>query len=542
MVTVEFFKNLPFNGSNKMSNFADAQAQEDYFSSVPTADKLVLTDVKVSSLYEPILVNKTLDELYPYTYGRIKFNSPSGQPNYAGWYYFSIDRYEINTAEKTYVHILFDYWETYRYDHSNGTNRLTIGRSLINRCSLDLGCRMRHAYTPLLTKQVKKGIIDNRPSGTVWFNAIATYHINSTNTDVLILLVSRRGIQDIVGFDWAHATVIVNQQAQNIDPNQIMGIWYSPFAIDPVGWAFGWSDNNSTTNYNMAIFSIGLSSFNSGKINGEYEFTSTITESPSERSTIGITDSCGNLVWVSDIDSLGPTIKFSLNVSMTTARWFGYIERDGGYTNGECMFTIPCEPIDIFSDAFIAYYTQQRPFTEQQRYLQKQEAALNNIGNMASATSQGAMIGMLGGPVGAVTGAVAGLVGSAVGTAINYYTADSFAKAYQKIEDRQAKMQTDNLRFEGSALMDIALGYTGVWVVAIESDIESWTGYQNDIAAFGYYYNTEYVGIENLLSANPTFKLTCNAEIENVPAIAERSVKSRLQAGVEFIRPTPISP
>lgn len=202
------------------------------------------------------------------------------------------------------------------------------------------------------------------------------------------------------------------------------------------------------------------------------------------------------------------------------------------------MLTIPCEPIDIFSDAFIAYYTQQRPFTEQQRYLQKQETALNNIGNMGAATAQGAMVGMLGGPATAVGGAIAGLVGSAVGTAINYYTADSFAKAHQKIEDRQAKMQTDSLRFEGSALMDLALGYTGVWVVAVQSDSESWLAYQNDISAFGYYYDCEYDGMEALLTANATFKVTCNAEIENVPVIAERSVKSRLQAGVEFIRPT----
>lgn len=55
---------------------------------------------------------------------------------------------------------------------------------------------------------------------------------------------------------------------------------------------------------------------------------------------------------------------------------------------------------------------------------------------------------------------------------------------------------------------------------------------------FGYFYDREINDLDNLLISNSTFKITCNCEVENVPAIAEQSIKARLSAGVKFIRPT----
>ena len=545
MVTMELFKNLPFNGSNKMSNFANATAQEAYFNAIPDADKLVLDDVKFTNLHSPILIEKSVDELYPYTYGRVKLNPSEEGESYTNWYYFSIDRYEVERANKTWVYYIIDYWETYRYSHTSGSaNKLTIGRAHISRCSLDIGCRIMGAYSTQYTRQKKISDIDAGPEEPLfptWYNAIATYHDNANNKDYLLTLASNRRLSDLIGFDWKQVPSPANPGGAKIDPGNIMGLWFSPFPIETVGTIY-WSDTNSTLNFNVAVYGIELTTFafvrEDRTVATEHnEWEVDFPEQPNERSKIGITDAMGNLVWVSDIGEYGPKVKLCLNVTMTTARWLGYIQRDGVYTDGECMFTVPCEPMDLFSDAFVSYYTQQRPFTEQQRYLQKQETAINNIGNMGASASQGAMVGMLGGPATAMAGAIAGLVGSAIGTAVNYYSADTFAKAYQRNEDAQARMQTDNLRFEGCGLSDYALGYTHPSFVKIENDIESWTAYQNDLATFGYYYNCEYSNIETLLANNATFKISCQCEIENVPGVAERSVKNRFSAGVQFIRP-----
>lgn len=202
------------------------------------------------------------------------------------------------------------------------------------------------------------------------------------------------------------------------------------------------------------------------------------------------------------------------------------------------MFTIPCEPMDLFSDAFVSYYTQQRPFVEQQRAIQRDEALINGLANAGVNAGQGAMMGAISGnPVMAIAGSVIGAVSSVASSAVSYYTSDDFNKRYQRNEDAQAKMQSDGLRLEGCGLSDYALGYTHPSFVKIENDIESWTAYQNDLSAYGYYYNCEYSDIETLLANNATFKITCNCEIENVPGIAERSVKNRFVAGVQFIRP-----
>lgn len=545
MVTVELFENLPFNGSNKMSNFASATAQETYFSSIPSTSKLVLEDVKFSNLHSPILLEKSVDELYPYTYGRIKLNPSQEGESYTNWYYFSIDRYEVERTNKTWVYYIIDYWETYRYSHTSGSiNKLTIGRAHISRCSLDIGCRIKGAYSPQYTKQKKISDINAGPEEPVfdtWYNAIATYHDNANNKDYLLVLASTRRVSDLIGFDWSAVPSPGNLGGAKVDPGSIMGLWFSPFPLGGLG-SIIWTDTNNLTSYNVAVFSQELNTFafireNPQLTTNNNEWEVDFPEQPNERSKIGITDAMGNLVWMSDIGEYGPKIKICLNVTMTTARWLCYIQRDGVYTDGECMFTIPCEPMDLFSDAFVSYYTQQRPFVEQQRYLQKQESALNNLANMGVSASQGAMVGMLGGPATAMAGAVAGLVGSAMSTAVDYYSADIFAKAYQRNEDAQARMQSDNLRFEGCGLSDYAVGLTHPSFVKIENDIESWTAYQNDLGTFGYFYDCEYSNIETLLANNATFKITCNCEIENVPSIAERSVKNRFVAGVEFIRP-----
>ena len=139
---------------------------------------------------------------------------------------------------------------------------------------------------------------------------------------------------------------------------------------------------------------------------------------------------------------------------------------------------------------------------------------------------------------GTIAGAVGGAVSSLVGTAISHVSADVFNKEYQENEDRRALSQTDDLRLNGSAISEFISGWTYPAIVGLYSDQDSYNDYLDDIATFGYYYNSELPNIEDILARYPEMKLTANCEVENVPLIAEQSVKARLSAGVKFIRPT----
>lgn len=528
MVTVDLFKDSPFNNGSVMSNFTDYASQKAYFDNYDSNKKQSLTDVKISSLYEPLVLNLDLTDIYEYTYGRIIFGTDKRI------IYFSINRFEIVTENKTLLYFDIDYWETYRYKLDNNSNGLKLARAKISRCSLDLGCRILRPFTPQATKQKVLRLFQTVAQDHTK-QVIFTYHSNSSNKNWIYVMTTTAEINDLIGFDFS---VCSSGDGNNIDPSNINGCW-----VDPFGGSWWitkfvqvWQatqDNKIRTLYRCEI----------GDFNAKTQSTITwnipeLANYDPAKEQIGLTDMAGNLIWVTDSFYYDGNIQFSLNITMTTARWFVYIYRNGVMTNGECRATIPCEPMDIFSDTFTSYAIQQRPFTEEQRLIQKNQTAINSLAGVGTSAIGGAVAGSMVAPgPGTVAGAVGGAISSLVGTAVNYGTTDIFNKQIQESEDKQALVQTDNLRFEGSAIGDYLRDFCGVSVIKIESDDYSFLAYANDVNTFGYYYNTEYSNVDSLLSNNSEFKITLNCEVENVPKIAESSIKARLSAGVIFIRP-----
>ena len=531
MVTVDLYKDSPFNNGSVMSNFTDYATQKAFFDNYDSTKKKSLTDVKISSLYEPIVLNLDLSEIYEYTYGRIIFGTNKRI------IYFSINRFEIVTENKTLLYFDIDYWETYRYPIDNG-NGCKLTRANIIRCSLDLGCKIVKPFTPQATKQkvLRMFQFKDGPIGIHSNTVIFTYHSNESNKNYVYCMESRQFLTNLIGFDFS---ICESGDNSKINPENIIGCWVDPFGRE---W---WTSKVQTDLFkevwrdtNSILYRVEIGSFNNTELTKFDWIVPELENYEPAKEQIGLTDLSGNLIWVSDGFHYNKTIRCSLNVTMTTARWFVYISRDGVFTNGECRTTIPCEPMDIFSDTFTSYAIQQRPFIEQQRLIQKNQSAVQSLANAGSSVIGGAVAGTMVAPgPGTIAGSIGGLVSNLFGTGVNYGSADKFNKQYQANEDKQALVQTDNLRFEGSAIGDYLRDLCGVSVIKIENDSNSYQAYLNDVATYGYYYNTEFENIDNLLSSNSDFKITCHCEVENVPLIAEQSVKARLSAGVTFIRP-----
>lgn len=546
MVKIELYKKCVFNNGSKMSNFADYTAQNTYFENYPTADKLVLDDVRFESLSKPVLLESSLSNLFEYVYGRIIFTDQRPV-------YFSVNRFEIERANKTWLYFDIDWWETYRYPISTG-NGLEIARARVSRCSLNLGYRLYGQFHTVSKEIVKvQDLTLKYQSVNDKLNCVfLLYHENNDNTDYVYIVEFDKTKISASGLDLS--------ALGGLNSNNILSAWYSPFnvpksqlsALTFVTTIIDSLDTTGIAGYKCKLRELSVYLANNtdaypvNPFNREYDFTNTITDANwvNEYQDIGFTDLKGNLVFSYRYKhgvTLPKKVSFKLNISMESASYHGYFGTIVNTADVNTMFTIPCEPVTIFGDAFIAYCTQVRPYQEQLRKIQQNEALYTSMANMGSNIIGGGVGGGLA-TKGSVAGGVAGALGGAIATEVsafaNYKIADKFNKQYQYNEDLQASAQTDDLRFSGTALDDCMRGLTGVWVVKIRSDQPSIDSYDKDVASFGYFYDTEISDMETLISNNASFKVTADCEIENVPAIAQQSVKSRISAGVVFIRPT----
>lgn len=527
MVKITLFKDIPFNNGCVMSNFLSFQDQKNFFDSYPSNKKLVLNDVKISKLDAPVLINLNISQLFNFTYGAIDFNNQR-------IIYFSINRFEIETANKTWIYFNIDYWETYRYPINN-ENGLKLGRSRISRCSLDLGNMILKPYSPNAIKYSKLFTFP-RPKSFVF-----TLHHNANNIDYFYLFRSSNSIQSIIARDLSQLPNGITAN-EKINVNEITGIWILPFDL-PLNDYMTLIYSDTGVNYDDRLYQTTLNLFNRTARLYDLTFNSqtNLKNYNKNKSELAITDAFNNIIWVSKNNNFGIGFKVTLNVTSVSCVCSCFLkdvnENDDYSINGS--FTIPCESIQMFNDYFKNYYIQERPFLAELRSKQNELQVYSSVLGMGS-TIGGATVGgaLAGGPYGAIAGAIAGVTGSTIGTIGNYFINEEFNKFSQKIEDAKALVQTDTLSLFGNGITPYISDLTGVSLIEISYDDDSYNAFIEDVNTFGYYYDREYNDLDNLLISNSTFKITCNCEVENVPAIAEQSIKARLNAGVKFIRPT----
>lgn len=521
MVTIQLYDgNIPFNNNDKMSNFASLDAQNNYFNN--HANLTLTDDCKFTGYEQPILINLSFDDLISYKYGRITTNNTD-------WVYFSINRFVIERDNKTWMWIDVDVWETFRYRQHG----LSLGRGHVTRCSRSLSTKIKTALRPKFknTREYDK----LRQSSDIEDNYCLIVLIHNSQTNVDYIVVAKPSDRFYLNTIISQSTINYIVNNLGLTGNDVIGAWLSPFSID--------TDNTNLTPVNQwtdispldghfscywMFYEIFLNNITQGYQLQTIELNKMTTQ-PDDKTIIGITDLRDNLVWVSDNESYYDTkIKLSFSISYGACGWNGYITKDGTqYLEG--LFTIPCEVLDYFNDAFTLYNVQQRPFIEEQRAIQREQALINSFSNIG----QSAIMGGIGGNV---YGALAGGIVGAIGSGIEYFSSDYYNKEYQLNEDMQAINQSDILKINGLALVDIVQEKTYCQIVTIESDDQTLAEYNTDIATYGNYYDLE-TDIESMIGTNVKLTVTTN-EINNIPSSYVGNVQSRLARGVIFINPT----
>ena len=194
--------------------------------------------------------------------------------------------------------------------------------------------------------------------------------------------------------------------------------------------------------------------------------------------------------------------------------------------------TIPCEPCDVWNDAFSAYQSQQRAYDMEMRALNTDKQLVNSLTSIGSQAVGGAIAGASAGPVGAIGGAALGAISGIVGAAANYITAPAFNAREQAITDDYYRRQTDGLAQSGNPLLSIIEGVTSVWLVKTDIDSQTASIYQDAIDAGGYYYDVETDDMEPWIVDGP---LAADVEVlGGIPSMWKEQIRARFANGVIF--------
>lgn len=500
MVTVDMFKNPKTDNLGRMGNFSSLAEQTQYFNG--------LSGLHIQGTLSEGVGEITVDEPFTttaaYSYGRYQINGI--------YVYFSIRDIEVVNPTKSRIIYDVDCWETCRFQMD-----ISLGRGHIYRSGRNLSTKSRR---PMSARYGRTTIV-SEIAGASDGCGIAFVHLDETDENVIYIMPytgNESYVTEFVSGDW-----IKNLGLANV--NQVVGSWFSPLC--PVSWN-GWQ---KITPLERTVYSCNVESLS----NASTATTVILPEGPEgdENSVYGITDLRGQIIWTCDSsDDFGTGINFQLNVSASSCSWMGFLLSGGTSKVLEGQITIPCEPCDIWNDAFSAYQAQQRAYDMEMRTLNNDRQLVNSLTSIGSQAVGGAIAGTAAGPVGAVGGAVLGAVSGIIGAAATYITAPSFNAREQSITDDYYRRQTDGLAQTGNPMLSILEGDTAVWLVKTTIDSQTATIYQDAIDAGGYFYDVETNDMEPWIVDGP---LAADVEVlGGIPSMWKEQIRARFVNGVIF--------
>ena len=502
MVTVDLFKNPKTDNLGRMGNFASLAEQTQYFNG--------LSGLHIQGTLSEGVGEITVDEPFTttaaYSYGRYQINGI--------YVYFSIRDIEVVNPTKSRIIYDVDCWETCRFQMD-----ISLGRGHIYRSGRNLGTKSRR---PFSARYGRTSIVQEIAGASAGCG-FAYIHDNDTNTNVVYAMPyvgNENFVTEFIGGDW-----ITHLGLQDI--NEVIGSWFSPFC--PASWS-GWQE---VTPLERKVYHCNVSDLHSASTTR----TITLIQGPEgdENTVYGITDLRGQVVWTCDSsDDFGTGITFRLNIGPSSCSWSGFIN-SSEYPNSKVLegqMTIPCEPCDVWNDAFSAYQSQQRAYDMEMRALNTDKQLVNSLTSIGSQAVGGAIAGASAGPVGAIGGAALGAISGIVGAAANYITAPAFNAREQTITDDYYRRQTDGLAQSGNPLLSIIEGVTSVWLVKTTIDSQTASIYQDAINAGGYYYDVETDDMEPWIVDGP---LAADVEVlGGIPSMWKEQIRARFANGVIF--------
>lgn len=500
MVSVELFSDSKVDNAGNMGNFGSLTEQNSYFSGLT---KKVITGVRMNNLGDPIEVQVPWTSVLGYSYGRFQIN--------AKWFYFSIDDIVPINDSKTSIRYNLDVWETCRHQYT-----VTLGRGKVSRSGRSLPMRNPRPFTPMWTRTstIQRLSIEN-PLG------IAFVRDSENNENYVYVCQDRnKGIGPFVDGSWLTMLGINSL-------NDVMGAWLSPFSVDVTNW-------ESLTGTEIVGYRKAADGLNWIQYGVPLDATAVMDQAD----CIGMTDMRGNLVWTSDLGGGTETYLYCyLNVSPSTCNWRCVLDApDLVHPQGtpERTFTIPCEPVYYFSDAFQEYNVRQREFDMEQRAINRDSQLVSGLSGVGSSAVGGAVAGALLGPAGAVAGAALGAVGGIVGSIASYAIQPTFDNRTQRATDAFYKRQADTLVLSGDGLLNILTGLTGCDLVNVETDAGTVTQYNDAVSTAGFFYSD--LEVEDMEDFVVDGSLTADVQVLGpIPDAWKAQVQQRIARGVRFV-------
>ena len=331
--------------------------------------------------------------------------------------YCLINDIRILRSNKCAVYLEVDAWLQYRTDFDIG-----LDNSLF-QCTKALNYSYRDFSADY--KVIEK--VSSINSCTNW-NILFVYHDSSSNVDKIYLMRSPKA-----QFPFYSTEVMNLFNSANIDTNNIMAIYLSPFDVDPTYWVVV-STTTSLEVYYLDYNTFIVRQYDSLDAN---KFQESISVVSNYRTKTVITDMNGSIVWQSQRKDNGSRyLNGKLDITYDHCSWLIGITDNSNTTiqsSPNLRFVIDCVNLAFFLDYYQQYQNLQKSFNADLRQAQLDKQLLDGLGNtIASSVSMGSM-SAVGGNVGA--GMVGGAVGGLAQTGISYYATMDYNKKVENIID-----------------------------------------------------------------------------------------------------------
>lgn len=524
--TLNLFKGCRYDLYRNMSNFSSLSAQNSYYNGLTKITK----SVTFNKIGDPFILNDDIATLLEYTYGRIQYENK--------WWYFQVDDLAVNAQGQTVVRYTIDAWETMRYQYD-----IRLGAGQITRIATSLKDTYR-AYlmgSPITPRVEFVKPISERGVGSS--NIVPTIYgiFRDNNTDIPYYYVHTVVNSDLNKIANMHAVKDLTEDLKSDYSNiTVLCAFYSTICVD-VGDSTDWqrvSRVNATTwvnkNGTMSVLYATIQCNPSADV--EYPTSTRVMSTPEK--PVAICDERGNIVYrLADNVVYANYIDMYLSMSGTTCAWDCFIKIDN--SNDKFGFSIPLEPLDIYTDSWAQYQSQQRQSDIDTRNLQMNTNLTSSLANIGASAGTGAVLGSVVPGIGTAIGALAGGVVGAV-TSLTGYASSAYASPKeQEIKDNLYKKASDNVSLVGAGIsgpvsryynsgtrMDNTIGFC-----KLRMSLEDLDFIEEYESVFGAMCNIPTSSCEDYIRTGP-FQATC--EVIGCPTTFGAQIQNRITNGVYF--------
>lgn len=472
------------------------------------------TGISFNGFDKPVIVNTSIENIFDSRIAQIQIT----QFNNYDPIFCLIRNMQPVTANKTLVYLEIDGWMNYR-------NLGIIGK---DNYLFETSKEIDYPYYELNSKSKLISKIENIENSSI-FNVLMLYHNSATNSDTVYYFAFYR----MYGFGFYSVKMFQALQTLNIDTNNIIGFYLSPFDVNSYFTNMVYEDNPMT----FQVYSREYNSFITTAISDPKYHTVQIIDNYLQKTVI--TDMTGSPVWTSIKDDNGNRLfVYRIDLRYDGCLW------DCSILTGDTLriqyspnkrFGISCIDLGFFIDYYQEYQNIQKSANSELRKAQLEKQLIDNMGGIISSTTSGLVGGAIAGNVG--LGAVSGAVGGLTNMVTSYFSTADYNAKLETIEERQAKLQYDNLITGSNSFLPFILGESEPCLNLMTIDNSSINSgmYNNSTPYLKYNCRIRSDDLFNLIYNNTPLYLSGDFDFVNTNQEIANQLNERFKHGVYFV-------